>query len=528
MPYASGTRFRLMWFDKNLRNIRDTLCMLRDAAVDSNDDELKEIYRRYRVYYRNALQVAKINASSTYIKNSANKSKASWTIVNRYRREALSHANNTMTPDEVNRLFVDSAREIIGGILRPDISPLVWMPNNTFPGFDFNPVTTNDIRQAFLALKCGNSRDIYGLSVNLIKGCRELLLRPLKDLINSSFKTGIFPDLLKTAAVIPIPKKGKTGDLRPISILPVFSKIYEKLMSQQILRYLEKHDILNAAQFGFRMGMGTQNAVARILDEVITAFENGEFALLCTYDLSKAFDCLDHGILLSKLRTYGFKKKSCDLIASYFQGRTQIVRMESEHSEPIQIKTGTAQGSILGPLLFIIFLNDLPHYLKDVVSVLYADDSNTVLRGKLLEDVVERSNQTYIGIEKWFSCNGFAMNKEKSGELMLTLRKHNLKLKSFSVNVLGVHIDPTLSWNIHGDVIAKRLCKSVFLLRRLSFAVDRSVLRMTYFAVCHSLLTYCVLLWGHSAIAHRIFALQRRAVRIVGHAEYRQDCRVYL
>ena len=296
-------------------------------------------------------------------------------------------------------------------------------------------------------------------------------------------------------------------------------------MYQQIIKYFDDNNAINGAQFGFRAGMGTQDAIGKLIDQILSAFEHGEYALLSVYDISKAFDCINHKFLISKLRHYGFDRSSCAMISSYFRGRSQIVRVGSECSRPLPVECGTAQGSILGPLLFIIFLNDLPASLNGVVPVFYADDTSTISRSRILEDVVGKAAHTSGDVEKWFNCNGFSLNRDKSAELLFTLRNHNLQLDRSSLNILGVHIDPKLTWSMHGEALSGKLCSAVFLLRRLSCTVDGSVLRVTYFAVFHSQISYCILHWGHSAICSRMFALQRRAVRVVGGLAYTADCK---
>ena len=453
----------------------------------------------------------------------SNKAKASWNIINSYRNVANSGNEIRSSPDSINKSFVTAAGDLMRSVPKTDIHPIELMPKREYSGFSFQTVSISDVRRTILDLKNSKSVDIYGLSTALIKQCREPLLYPLKCLLNSSITSGIFPDLLKAAAVVPIPKKNG-NDLRPISILPIISKVFEKILFDQILRYFGTNQILSSAQFGFRKGLGTHDAIASLIEEIMVAFDASEFAVLSAYDLSKAFDCMNSDILVSKLQHYKFDNLSCNLIASYFKGRTQAVRVGSKCSEPLLLESGAAQGSILGPLLFIIFVNDLPDFLKGVMTAFYADDSNSINRSRHLDDAIERANYTTTKFEEWFS-NGFSLNREKTMRLILTLRKCEINRDIESVNILGLNIDNKLTWKVHGDQLAVKLCRSVFLIRRLANIVDINVLRTAYFAVFHSALTYCNIIWGHSAISNRLFAIQRRAVRVLGGIGYRDDCR---
>ena len=524
MVRGRGGSLHLRWFNEALHAMRETLQIIRLAALESNDVELTSIYKQYQLSYRTALRNAKMQATNRYIENSSNKCGAAWRIVNTYRVQRASAVSGPMSPNSINLTLIDSIRELTESVSGSPAAAVGMMPDRVYPGFRFTAVTASEIRKVIQKLNSTKCRDIYGLSAYLIKYCGDSLIEPLEILINSSLPSGVFPEMLKAAVVVPIAKKNDK-EFRPISILPIFSKIFEKIIFEQILDYFENNKILAGVQYGFRVGMGTLDAVVRLLREVLIALEQGEFAILSSYDLSKAFDCLDRSILLSKLRYYGFDDLSYKLVSSYFEGRTQIVRLGRECSDPLTQSYGAAQGSILGPLFFIILMNDLPQFLSGNLAVFYADDSSSVCRSRFLDDAMGEAAEIYKKIETWFRCNGFSLNKRKSTQLLITLRNHNRVMDVSSVNILGVHIDSELTWSTHGDYLAARVGRNVFLLRRLSFSVDTNILRMVYFAVCHSLMAYCLLIWGHSAAANRIFALQRRAVRVVAGAGYRDDCR---
>ena len=209
---------------------------------------------------------------------------------------------------------------------------------------------------------------------------------------------------------------------------------------------------------------------------------------------------------------------------SYLADRRQVVQTVSGTSDPLTLDSGAAQGSILGPLFFIIFVNDLKWYLANTFSVSYADDSHSIARSRHLDEALEADNEIKQRYEFWLNCNRLILNKDKGKAIIMTLRQQAVIPGSRCMTVLGVTIDSRLTWDAHGEALAARLTRAAFLLRRLSFVVDPFVLRSAYFATFHSIMSYCVLLWGHSSISGRIFGIQRKAVRVVFGLGYRQEC----
>ena len=242
-------------------------------------------------------------------------------------------------------------------------------------------------------------------------------------------------------------------------------------------------------------------------------------------DLNKAFDCLNHEILLRKLFVYNFHPQSIALIMSYLSERYQHVKINNLKSSDSKITHGVPQGSILGPLLFLLFINDIPDSIEDADVTLYADDTTVGVSNINLFEVIEQSSAVLNRVSNWFNTNRLCLNEEKSIHMLFTLKSHDLPESYQSeTKSLGLIIDNKLMWHQQGEYISKKLNKSCFFLRYLTGSISRDLIRTAYFALFHSHLNYGILIWGHSTIRHRIFSLQRKAVRIVAGLCYRDDC----
>lgn len=522
------------WFTNELKLKRNTLNLLHEVYLNNPTRENKIAFVNYRKIYRQKISDSKTKAHSDFIANSGNISKASWQVINS-RRKIENSVTCPKSPDEANIYFVNIAEKLVKTapvINNVDAITLLEFSrtmSSTTTHFSFNHVTFNQVRDVIRSLPNKKTRDAHDLSVSVIKDVREVIIYPLTKIFNECIDSSIFPDALKLAKVIPIHKKGDKNDLnnyRPISLLPVFSKIFEHLLKNQIVDFFTNNALFSKKQFGFRRGKSTCDAILTLTNFISECFENGEFCMTTFFDLTKAFDCVQHDILLTKLAKYNFSTESCDLLKSYLQNRSQFVSINGKPSITLNINYGVPQGSILGPILFLIYINDLPNNIFSDEIILYADDTTSINTSANFNDLTTTYKTMLSSAERWFAANYLTLNSDKTNTMVLTLRKHDFDNPE-SVKFLGIHIDKCLNWNVHVDETAKKLNKTIYCIRSLINCVTINVLRVVYFSLFQSHLSYGILAWGHSAQSKRLFKIQRRVIRIICKLPYKADCRSY-
>jgi hypothetical protein len=285
-------------------------------------------------------------------------------------------------PEEIanqfNKYFVNIGPDLEKHIPHNSQPPGFYLKERSTNSIFLKPVIEKEVLDVLTSLKnCSAGWD--GISARAIKSAKALIVSPLVHICNLSFYNGVFPSQLKIAHVIPIFKGGLNylfTNYRPISILPVFSKVLEKIMFNRISSFIEKMSIIYKYQFGFRNMYSSYMAMIVLKEKVSRALEKGENITGVFLDFSKAFDTVDHNILISKLDHYGIRGNALNWITSYLTQRKQYVQFDGAKSQYLNVKCGVPQGSILGPLLFVLYVNDMYMACKSSFPLLFADGSN--------------------------------------------------------------------------------------------------------------------------------------------------------
>ena len=347
------------------------------------------------------------------------------------------------------------------------------------------------------------------------------------------------------AKILPIYKKDDESlfsNYRPISILPVISKVIEKVIYNQIYSFFSQHKLFNESQYGFRAEHSTEYATPELVDRIHSDLVNNEIPFSIFLDLSKAFDTINHSILLNKLSHYGIKGIPLTLIKSYLLNRQQYVQYNSTVSNYLTISTGVPQGSILEPLLFIIYINDLPHVSNLFKFIMYADDTTLVGRIKNftinnqnneLNTIRDNINKELNQISEWLKLNKLSLNASKSKYMIFSKRNRvinniDLKIDGTTIqqlndfNLLGLTIDEHLQWKQHIEKTANKCSRTIGIINKLKHYLPTHIKLLLYQTLLNPHLNYCILVWGYRCA--RLIKIQKKALRIINLSGYNSHC----
>jgi len=513
---------------------------------NNSEDWIKARQLRNKVNKLN--KTLKRNYCSNAINDNVHNSKKLWSTIKKLLPKNVSNTTNVKTQDgltcndkatanQFNTYFTSIGNSLASNFQHSsNIDNLIEVENNNQFGFDV--VTPDFIFDQICQFSNNKSSGFDDTCIKLLKLSAPIICHPLAYICNLSIITSTFPSMWKKAKVTPIYKDGNRDEVsnyRPISVLPILSKILERAVHNQLYDYLVCNNILSPCQSGFRSNHSTNTTLLDVTDYILNNMNDGNVIGAIFLDLKKAFDTVDHDLLLKKMFSYGITGMPLNWFKSYLTGRSQAVKVNSAISDFNDINIGIPQGSILGPLLFIIFVNSLPDSV-DCKCVMYADDTTLLVSSPDPMTLQNKLKNNLDKIATWFESNKLTLNIKKT-KLMLFGSNYNLsKFKDITLmykndnieivdkfKYLGVIFDPNLSWSTHVDYVSSNVSKRIGVIGRIKNYLPQKTTNMLAKALVFPHFDYCSSVWSNFTAYHHheLQVLQNRLARMLLHADIR-------
>ena len=501
-------------------------------------------YKLYKRLLNRALKKAERFHYETMLEENKHNSKKLWSILKDVinRKKTLNAPTRFIINNKIeqnhfaiancfNMYFTNIGNDLAKKIPLTEHDPVSFIKSPIPESIYLSDVDVNEVVKTIVALKnasCGYD----GIHAKILKKSYHLYIEPLVHVLNLSIKQGFFPNSMKIAKVIPLYKSGdsmKVSNYRPVSILPLFSKILERLMYNRLMSFIIKHKILYKYQFGFRKNHSANMALILLIDKIASAIEKGEFVLGVFLDFQKAFDTVNHTILLQKLNKYGIRGTAYLWLEDYLKQREQFVSFINKDSNKATIRCGVPQGSILGPLLFLLYINDLVNISPSLMPVLFADDTNIFLSGRSLNEMITTMNEELQKIVVWLQANRLSLNVKKTHYIIFRSNRrlahcdNSLFIDNKAIEAveytkfLGVTIDSQLSWQKHISVVKGKVARGLGIICKARKSLNKKSLITLYYSIMYPHFTYCIEVWGKASAIHidSLFKLQKQTIKII-------------
>ena len=544
------------WLTKSLLKSIKYKNILYKKTLDTRDNISWNTFKKYRNNLTRKIELAKRQYYRNKINLSTSNPSKLWKTLNDIvKLNNKNHTDNIALKDPANNKIIHNSQDVSNifnnhftniGKMLSDMIPstsshknLTYIPKSKkhsyIKSFFLTPLTSHEVIQYISELDSNKATKSECPPIKYIKLSSKLIAPIIAKIVNQCIEEGIFPDNLKIAEVIPIFKKGIKTDpsnYRPISLLSPFSKIFERHIYKNLLSFITKHQILYNYQYGFRQNSSTEIAVTQVVESLVHKVEQNDIVCAIFLDLAKAFDTVDHSILISKLCHYGIRGKPLMLLENYLSNRHQVTAANTCKSSPTVIKCGVPQGSILGPLLFLLYINDLPNCCLFEVK-LFADDACLILNNKCHQLLEITANNELNKVNEWMQANKLTVNYKKTKYMILS-KVHksaiNIKLTMFNnclervqeIKYLGVIFNDELNWKSHIEYIRIKISRAYYIMTKIRHYIDQKTLILLYYSMIHSHLQYCISTWGKQAayIMKPLETVQNRTIQIITRSDF--------
>ena len=441
--------------------------------------------------------------------------------------------------NQFNSYFTNVGKKLSKSISNPSHSFKEFVSCQDTKSFFIRPTSLYEIIKLSSCIKTSKADGPDGISPRVVKESIHYIVNPLCNIFNMSLSSGIVPDQLKIAKIVPLFKKDNPEfieNYRPVALLSIFAKLLERLMYDRLYDFLTQNNILILEQFGFRKNYSTSLSVLCFTDYILQEIEKGNFCCGVFMDLSKAFDTIDHHILLEKLYLYGIRGLPLQLFYSYSSDRKQFVVVDGVESTHLDVSLGLPQGSVLGPLLFLIYVNDIINCSNLLKFSLFADDTVVLYSHKDVNELVTIINNELDMLNDWFKCNKLFLNFKKTKYVLFHSKRKKLPLninsvkiedanieRTEAINFLGILIHESLAWKYHIANISSKISRNIGVLSKLKWFLPRKILFNIYNAIILPHFNYCNEIWGKTFKVHidKLYILQKRALRHITKSDFR-------
>lgn len=538
------------WMNNDIRKLMAQRDSHYRRARRSGEEDAMATYRRLRNRVKQLLRNSRLRYIRSLFLERKQSSKSLWSNVKKVGLGKQPTHNSVDVPlNELNNFFVSSYKCSDPKSVEDYISEVAFDPSPNVNSFNFKPIITGDVLKAMRKVRT-NAVGSDNISIHLLNKIMFAILPTLTFIFNASIKQGIFPEQWKSSLVRPlnkIPSPRVCQDFRPISILPVLSKGLERIVHWQIVDFLNAHNILNTFQSGFRPNHSTETALLRVTDDIRWAMECKKVTILTLFDFSKAFDCVNHRLLLLKLRAVGFSPGALSWMSSYISDRRQCVRVGDTTSECEPVTCGVPQGSILGPLLFSLYVNDINTQITHCKFHMYADDLQIYKHFKVqdIDQAIGDVNSDIFQIVSWTKRHGLKLNPTKTKPIIIchsrlrnTIDTDNIRPITVDgttlpyydkVKNLGITFNTTLTWTDTVVETCNKIFAGIHSLKRLQRFLPEHIKLMLVKSLIFPHFHYCNSVYNDltTTLADKLQRTQNYCIRFVYDLRWDERITIY-